>query len=94
MKMYCKEYKYGGEQTESFSYKFGLFIDLSSKANLPNEALPFVFSSMLKEIALEYYHTNFYGFNLTIMEHVQKFKTILKDKNTARLCYKNGIRFT
>ncbi|KAI0996762.1 hypothetical protein K3495_g11420 [Podosphaera aphanis] len=74
LKMYQEDYKYGGEPTESFNYKFGLFIDLTNKANLPNEALPIAFSSMLRGIALEYYHSNFHGLNLSITELVHNFQ--------------------
>ncbi|KAI0991633.1 hypothetical protein K3495_g16554, partial [Podosphaera aphanis] len=74
LKMYQEDYKYRGEPTESFNYKFGLFIDLSNKANLPNEALPIAFSSMLRGIALEYYHSNFHGLNLSITELVHNFQ--------------------
>lgn len=75
LKIYCEENKYSSELTESFNYKFGLFIDFSSIANLPNEALPTAFSSMLKGIAVEFYHSSFHGTDLSITNLVQQFQS-------------------
>ncbi|RKF76572.1 hypothetical protein GcM3_078032 [Golovinomyces cichoracearum] len=66
-RMYCEENKYGGEPTESFAYKFNIFIDLVVKAELPLDSLTIAFSTMLKEMACQ-------GINLTIKKLVKRFQ--------------------
>ncbi|POS81762.1 hypothetical protein EPUL_006005 [Erysiphe pulchra] len=59
--MYSEENKYSGLPTESFTYKFSIFIDLASKSEIPQDALPTAFSTMLKGMALERFQENFEG---------------------------------
>ncbi|POS82943.1 hypothetical protein EPUL_006241, partial [Erysiphe pulchra] len=73
-KMYNINEKYGGTSTESFNYKFNMFLDSCSRAQLAENALPLAFPIMLKLTALEFYYSSCQGFNLTIEQLIQKFQ--------------------
>ncbi|KHJ31236.1 hypothetical protein EV44_g3404 [Erysiphe necator] len=73
-KMYSEENKYNGLPTESFTYKFSTFIDLASKSEIPQDALPTAFSTMLKGMALEYYYSCCQGSTLTISQLIRRFQ--------------------
>ncbi|RKF64369.1 putative glycosyl transferase [Erysiphe neolycopersici] len=73
-KMYSEENKYSGLPTESFTYKFSIFIDLASKSEIPQDALPTAFSTMLKGMALEYYYSCCQGSTLTISQLIKRFQ--------------------
>ncbi|KAI6245784.1 hypothetical protein HI914_06260 [Erysiphe necator] len=73
-KMYSEENKYNGLPTESFTYKFSIFIDLASKSEIPQDALPTAFSTMLKGMALEYYYSCCQGSTLTISQLIRRFQ--------------------
>ena len=55
-KLYTEEKKYSGEG-DSFDYKYGIFINLCKKAELPKEMYFKAFSIMLKGAALKHYYT-------------------------------------
>ncbi|KAI6249857.1 hypothetical protein HI914_01664 [Erysiphe necator] len=73
-KMYNIDEKYGNTSTESFNYKFNMFLDSCSRAQLAENALPLAFPVMLKLTALEFYYSSCQGFNLTIQQLIQKFQ--------------------
>jgi hypothetical protein len=72
MKLYTEEKKYGGD-SDSFDYKYNVFIDLCEKAELLINAYFKTFSIMLKRAALKHYYTT--------------CKTDLKITQLADLCY-------
>ncbi|SLM41421.1 hypothetical protein LPUS_12414 [Lasallia pustulata] len=51
-------HKYNGEATDSFNYKFTIFVDHCERAEVPQNALSKAFPTMLTGIALEFYYTN------------------------------------
>ncbi|KAI6248703.1 hypothetical protein HI914_02685 [Erysiphe necator] len=73
-KMYSEENKYNGLPTESFTYKSSIFIDFASKSEIPQDALPTAFSTMLKGMALEYYYSCCQGSTLTISQLIRRFQ--------------------
>ena len=58
-----KDEKYSGGPTESFDFKFNLFLDLARRAEIPATALTRAFPIMLTDGALEYYYTSCQGLN-------------------------------
>ncbi|POS81843.1 hypothetical protein EPUL_006705, partial [Erysiphe pulchra] len=72
--MYSEENKYSGLPTESFTYKFSIFIDVASKSEIPQDALPTAFSIMLKGMALEYYYSCCQGSTLTISHLIRRIQ--------------------
>ena len=59
VKLYTNnKYKYSGEATDSFNYKFIIFVDHCKRAKVSQNALSKAFLTMLTGIALEFYYTN------------------------------------
>lgn len=56
-RLYADEYKYSGEG-DSFDFKYGIFIDLCEKAEVPKELYFKAFSKMLKGTALNHFYTS------------------------------------
>ncbi|RKF62515.1 hypothetical protein GcM3_147008, partial [Golovinomyces cichoracearum] len=73
-KMYNIDEKYGGTCIESFNYKFNMFLDSFSRAQLTENALSLAFPIMLKLTALEFYYSSCQDFNLTIEQLIQRFQ--------------------
>ncbi|POS82535.1 hypothetical protein EPUL_006818, partial [Erysiphe pulchra] len=73
--MYSEENKYSGLPTESFTSKFSIFIDLTSKSEIHQDTLPTAFSTILKGMALEYYfYSCCQGSTLTISQLIRRFQ--------------------
>lgn len=53
-----QQQSYGGTSTESFNYKFNMFLDSCSRAQLAENALPLVFPIMLKLTAIDVYYSS------------------------------------
>lgn len=56
-KIYTEDLKYSGED-DSFDYKYGIFIDLCEKAEIPKNIYFKAFSSMLRGAALKHFYTS------------------------------------
>lgn len=63
--MYTKEFKYSGENN-SFIFKFVIFNDICSRADILFEARIKAFLTMLKVLVLDYYYLNIGIISLTI----------------------------
>ena len=57
IKLYIDKAKYSGEK-DNFDYKLTIFLDLCSKANVPQDGLNQAYSTMLRGLALDHYYTN------------------------------------
>ena len=73
-KMYTSEEKYGESPTESLSYKFNIFMNLCTRAQIPQQILNTTFPTMLKSMALKYYYSSCQGINLTIQQLLDRFQ--------------------
>ena len=73
-KMYTSEEKYGGSPTESLSYKFTIFMDLCTRAGIPQQTVQTAFPTMLKSMALEYYYSSCQGIGLTVQQLFDRFQ--------------------
>ncbi|KAI0993133.1 hypothetical protein K3495_g15051, partial [Podosphaera aphanis] len=56
-KIYTDDLKYSGDD-DSFDYKYGIFIDLCEKVEVPRDAYFKAFSTMLKGAALNHFYTS------------------------------------
>ncbi|SLM34286.1 hypothetical protein LPUS_03028 [Lasallia pustulata] len=86
-------HKYSGEATDSFNYKFTIFVDHCERAKVPPDALLKAFPIMLTGIALEFYYINCQGKYHTINDLFAIFKNYFKgDKHKRnKLSEWNGI---
>ncbi|KAA6416336.1 MAG: glycosyl transferase [Lasallia pustulata] len=86
-------HKYSGEATDSFNYKFTIFVDHCERAEVPQNALSKAFPTMLIGIALEFYYTNCRGKYHTLNEPFAVFKNYFEGDEHKRnkLSEWNGI---
>jgi negative regulator of genetic competence, sporulation and motility len=56
-KLYSDEAKYS-EENDNFSFKLIMFNDMCDRVDVSSEAKLKAFSTMLKELALDYYYAN------------------------------------
>jgi hypothetical protein len=56
-KLYTDESKYSGEN-DNFDFKLTIFHDLCNRADIPQEAKPRAFPTMLRGLALDHYYSN------------------------------------
>ncbi|RKF74554.1 hypothetical protein GcM3_089017, partial [Golovinomyces cichoracearum] len=54
-KCYTEDLKYTGDSDDNFDEKFDIFMEMSTRFSLANEALVYAFPTMLKNIALSFY---------------------------------------
>lgn len=64
MKAFTEEQKYAGTPLESFELKFKVFTDFCNTITIPVDQQNNAFKFMLKDAALQYYHTIFNSENL------------------------------
>ncbi len=84
-KLYSSEEKYGGDPTESLSYKFMIFMDLSKRAEIPQQILHVAFPTMLKTMALEFYYSSCQGIVLTVQQLYDRFQGHFEGEEHRRL---------
>ena len=83
-KMYTSDAeKYGGSPTESLSYKFNIFMDLCTRAEISSEMLPIAFPTMLKSMALEHYYSSCPS-GLTIQQLFDRFEAHFEGEEHRR----------
>ena len=64
--MYINEKKYDKSLIKSLNYKFTIFMNLYTKAEIPQQTVQITFSIMLKFMTLKYYYFNCQEIDLTI----------------------------
>jgi hypothetical protein len=64
-KMYTEDNKYSGED-DNFDFKFTIFYDLCSRADVPQEAKVKAYPTMLRGLALDHYYTNLKNVTMTL----------------------------
>ena len=57
-KQYTDDEKFTGTSGGSFDYKLGIFLDICQRVELPRESVMRAFPTMLKGLALQYFHNN------------------------------------
>ncbi|TQS37931.1 hypothetical protein Golomagni_01575 [Golovinomyces magnicellulatus] len=81
MKAFKEEQKYAGMPLESFELKFKIFTDFCNTITIPVDQQKNGFKFMLKDAALQYYHTMFNSENLPdIFTLYQTIKSNFEDK--------------
>lgn len=66
-KLYDNKLQYGGKKsTDSFDYKFLLWINYYHIAKIPGDTLFIIFPKMLKNAARDYFYTNIYKDQMSI----------------------------
>jgi hypothetical protein len=65
-KLYTNEAKYSGEN-DSFSFKLTIFHDMCDRADVPQSAKLKAFSTVLKDLALDYYYFNMFTITITVI---------------------------
>ena len=83
-KMYNNDDKYGGSPTESLSYKFNIFMDLCTRAEIPQGLLHTAFPTMLTSMALEYYYSSCQGVSLTTEQLFERFQSHFEGEEHRR----------
>jgi hypothetical protein len=68
-KLYTNEAKYSDEN-DSFSFKLTIFHDMCDRADVLQSAKLKAFSTMLKDLALDYYYSNMSTDTLIIFDEV------------------------
>jgi hypothetical protein len=68
-KLYTNETKYSDEN-DSFSFKLTIFHDMCDRADVSQSAKLKAFSTMLKDLTLDYYYSNMYTDTLIIFDEV------------------------
>ena len=66
MKIYTEDNKYSGED-DNFDFKFTIFHDLCSRANVPQEAKAKAYPIILRGLALNHYYTNLKNVTITLL---------------------------
>jgi len=79
------EDKYSGDIRESFDSKYRIFINYVKMAALPYEGIAIAFPTMLRGIALNFYHAALEGRDLSIEELIDKFKQRFETEERIRL---------
>ena len=87
-------YKYSGEATDSFNYKFTIFVNHCKRAKVSPDALLKAFPIMLTGIALEFYYINCRGKYHTINDLFAVFKNYFEEDEHKRNSSANGMALT
>jgi hypothetical protein len=87
--MCTDESRYSGGN-DNFAYKLVIFHDLCSRADIPDDTKTKAYSTVLRELALDHYHTNIKGpaqaYNLSFDQIYEYTRTYFEGPE-----YKRGV---
>jgi len=83
-KLYRDEYKYGGDNDDSFDYKLNVWINFCRQADIPQAGLLAALPQMLKGHALDYYFANAQKGTTSLEDICQKIRDNFEGKERTR----------